>query len=294
MTNVHVRVKGSTVCKIDEEGHRHFTWKVDNELTGLRKERKVITDQEVQKAIDKADELAETKWGINYPDQKEYFQLRAKAIVSVAKIFGKRRSEIADIFMKEIHVENNKLSINFVLRKKRKRGLFQYQEILLNKIKKGEMPREEFENKTQGQIISEWKDWRLTEEGTRVKKIEALKETSLDTPFVEHIVKYWKYMKTVNPKSQYLFPNGKAIFSQYQIDYAAPIEPQSLLLIVQDLDPDLWMHLYRKTKGTEIAKAYGRTIDAVGKVKKVLNLEREETAWRYIEDVMPASVDVDT
>ena len=71
------------------------------------------------------------------------------------------------------------------------------------------------------------------------------------------------------------------------IDNNNHLQGQSLLLIVKSLDPTLWIHLFRELKGGTIAKAHGRTIESVYAVKDALDLEREDTAWRYIKRSVP-------
>lgn len=42
------------------------------------------------------------------------------------------------------------------------------------------------------------------------------------------------------------------------------------------------MHLFRETKGAEIAKTEGNRLMAVYEVRDTLDLETEETAYRYV------------
>lgn len=291
MTNVHVRVPNSTICTVDDKGRKHFKWTVDEEATEQRKKNR-ITDIQVLEDIKKADEISDT-----------YFKLRAKAIISIARIWGKRRGEIALLKNDEVTInkEENSLEINFNLLKKRKMGLFQYIDFLQNKIKKGEMTFEELQSKTQGQIIAEWKLWRDTKLGLRTKVKKSLHSVSLDNPFAKIIIEYIKYLnnlKILNNKGEpqkiiYLFPQGKQMFGmEYVINSNKHLNPQTLLLIVQSIDPDLWMHLYRKKRGSEIATKLHRSIEAVHEVKRELDLEREETAWRYIEEIVAKKADI--
>jgi hypothetical protein len=193
--------------------------------------------------------------------------------------------------MSELKIENNELVINFTLRKKRKRGLFQYTLFLESKIKKGEMLRSELDSKTQQQLKAEWKEWQMTKEGVHEKKIKSLKSVDLNNPFAKIIVEYWNYVKTNLPRAKFLFPAGKAIFSKYMIDNENHLEGQSLLLIVKSLDKNLWMHLFRELKGGEVAKKFGRTIQSIYEVKDALDLEKEDTAYNYIKRSVPKKMD---
>jgi hypothetical protein len=65
------------------------------------------------------------------------------------------------------------------------------------------------------------------------------------------------------------------------------------LEIVQDIEPNFWMHLHRKKRGSEVAMKYGRTLDSVFAVKNELDLERVETAQAsYIDDLIPKKADI--
>jgi hypothetical protein len=57
---------------------------------------------------------------------------------------------------------------------------------------------------------------------------------------------------------------------------------RQLLRLIKPLNPEAWLHLFRETKGAEIAKDKGRTLDAVYAVRETLDLENEETAYRYV------------
>jgi hypothetical protein len=54
-----------------------------------------------------------------------------------------------------------------------------------------------------------------------------------------------------------------------------------LLRLIKPLDPKALCHLFRETKGTEIAKAFGNNLAGITEVKETLDLEEEATAYRY-------------
>ena len=153
------------------------------------------------------------------------------------------------------------------------------------------MTYDEFSNKTQKQLSSEWHEWQKTNEGINKKEITSLKSIEAKSPFAIHIINYWKYVKTEIPNAKFLFPSGKAIYNKYFIHNENHLEGQSLLLIVKSLNSDLWMHLFRELKGGEIAKKFGRTIQSVYEVKDALDLEKEETAWHYIKRSVAKKMD---
>lgn len=254
----------------------HKKYVLNEEATDERKNREPITDQEIEAMLKKADKI-----------KNQYFKLRAKAIVALAKIFGNRRSEIASLKITNLKIEGNELLVTFTLSKKRKRGLFQYTKFLESKIKKGEMLHFELESKTQKQLETEWREWQKTKEGIHVKEFKSLKSEELTSPFVQIIIEYWDYVKNNFPNAKFLFPAGKAIYNKYMVNNEEHLQGQSLLLIVKDLDPNLWLHLFRELKGGEVAKAFGRTIQSVYEVKDTLDLEKEETAWHYVKRSVP-------
>ena len=68
----------------------------------------VITDAELDEALENAD---------NIP--VEYFRLRARAVISLTRLSGKRRGEIAMIPLENFKVNHPYLEITFILEKKR-------------------------------------------------------------------------------------------------------------------------------------------------------------------------------
>jgi integrase len=250
----------------------NYDYKIDKDATEERKDRPPLTEEEVQSMLNKADSI-----------EKRYFRLRAKAVVAIARVFGKRRSEIASLKVSDLKIEDGLLVITFTLRKKRKRGLFQYIRFLEGKIKKGELTLEEFEAKTQGQLTSEWRQWQDTKEGVRIKQVKSRQGVELTSHYAQLISEYWEYVKSQLPDCVYLFPAGKAIFSDYAIDFEHHIGDGTLLDIVKALNPDCWMHLFREFKGGEVAKKHGRTLESVYEVKEALDLENEATAYNYVK-----------
>jgi hypothetical protein len=193
--------------------------------------------------------------------------------------------------MVNIKISESYLKITFVLRKKRKMGLFQYTKFLENKISKGEIPYSDLASKTQQQLNDEWKQWRETDIGHKVKVVEAEKIAPLSNSFVKMIIEYYNYMKKNHSTAKYLFPLGKALFTEYKIFENKHVDGDRLFRIVKEINPDLWMHLFRELVGGETAlasQAKGDSpMESVYKVKRALNLEREETAWHYTSRAFP-------
>ncbi len=231
------------------------------------KDRGILTDEETDLMIEAADDI-----------ENRYFQLRAKAIVALGKIFGKRRGEIAQVLIDDIKVGPEFLVIVFTLEKKQKKGLFQY-------LKKLQKDNPEALKKTLAELQVEWRDWQKTKEGHKLKQVKAPHEVALDDRYTHHIIDYLNYLKQhySSPELKYLFPSGRIVFGEtYQVLGYNHLSGSQLLRIIKPLNETAWMHLFRDTKGAQIAQEKGRTIDAVYEVKETLDLEREETAWHYI------------
>lgn len=243
---------------------------VDQQATQQRKNRPIITEKELMQTLKNADQI-----------ENPYFRLRAKAIIALAKIFGKRRIEITLLEIADIKAEGNYLFLTFTIAKKHKRGFFQYLEYLKK------MGDPELLNKSLPELQSEWAEWTLTEQGYNLKKTKKPKATPLSDKYAKMIFDYYQYVKTNYPESRFLFPSGKDVFGRYVINPNKPLTGRHILNIISPLNPDLWLHLFRKTKGSEVARKYGRSLESVFMVKDTLDLERQDTAFRYIEEFVP-------
>jgi site-specific recombinase XerD len=81
----------------------------------LRMERqKVITEEEFEEALNKAEQIP-----------NEFLRLRAKAVLCLLRLTGKRRGEIAVLPLENFKVEKGFLNITFILEKKRKGHVLQ-------------------------------------------------------------------------------------------------------------------------------------------------------------------------
>lgn len=76
----------------------------------------VITENEFQEALDRAAKI-----------KNEFLRLRASAVLSLLRLTGKRRGEIAILPLNNFKVEGNFLNITFILEKKRKEKILQKQ-----------------------------------------------------------------------------------------------------------------------------------------------------------------------
>ena len=74
----------------------------------------VISEAEFNEALQNADKF-----------KNEYFRLRAKAVLSLFRLTGKRCGEIAHVPLANFRVEGDFLNVTFILEKKRKQSLLQ-------------------------------------------------------------------------------------------------------------------------------------------------------------------------
>ena len=230
------------------------------------KDRGIIEDKETDALLLAADKI-----------NNEYFKLRSKAIISTAKVFGKRESEIARLEMSKIYKVNGTLELSFVLSKKRKKGLFQFLSYLKkHDPEKLKLPLPEIE-------IS-WREWQGTLEGHKIQNSDSLKSVDLNDKYGKHIVTYYEYVKATYPNSLYLFPSGRTVFGKnYVVNENKHLHPKGLLRLLKALKPDTWMHLYRETKGAQVAREHGRNLTSVYEVKDALDLANENTAYNYVK-----------
>lgn len=85
----------------------------------FREERQtVISEDEFQHALKRAEQI-----------KNEFFKLRSLALLSLLRLTGKRRGEIATLKLDNLKVESNFLNITFTLEKKRRGNILHKQAI---------------------------------------------------------------------------------------------------------------------------------------------------------------------
>jgi Site-specific recombinase XerD len=110
------------------------------------------------------------------------------------------------------------------------------------------------------------------------------KQIPLADPLVPPILEYREWMnKNVGDAVEWLFPRThySPSFETLTFD-RTHLSTRQFLRIVQKYNPNIWCHLFRETAGADIVRE-DKTIMAVWKVKKRLDLEKTETAWRYMD-----------
>jgi integrase len=250
MTNPRVVVKG----------------KIDEKATKALRNRDPLSNEEIDLMLEEADAI-----------EQEYFRLRVKALIGLVKKFGKRRAEVASLKREDLKIENGKLLVTFTLRKKHKKGRFQY----IAFLKKNNPVT--LENMSWEQIEAEWKEWTQTEKGYRVKEDKRTKSVDVNDKYAKLILEYLDYLNENYPNAKYVFPSGLEVFGESYIVFEEQhLSGRQLLRLIKPLNENAWLHLFRETKGAEIARDLGMTITAVTEVKNTLDLENETTAYRYV------------
>lgn len=236
-------------------------------MTNPKSKRKNYTENEVDKMLKKAEQLP------------EYFRLRAQCLVAIAYRFGKRRIEISRLLIDNFKTTETDLEIEFTLAKKRKRGLHQY-------LKHLEIYNPQALTKPLPELKEMWREWQQTNEGHKITETTALKSIDLRDKYADYILNYLEYMKTKYPESKFVFPSGYMVFGNYTVDASEHISGSQLLRILKVLTKDGWLHLFRKTKGEQTARQYGRTLESLHNVATTLNVT-DQTAMHYIEKYVP-------
>ena len=238
---------------------------IDKAATKALRNREPLTNEEIDLMLNEADAI-----------EHEYFRLRVKALIGLVKKFGKRRSEIASLERENLKIKNEKLLVTFTLRKKHKKGLFQYLK-WLEKNNPLEM------EKPLAQLKHDWKVWNETQEGYRVKEEKRTKSVDVNDKYAKLIVGYLEFLERTYPEAKYVFPSGAEVFGESYIIFPDEhLSGRQLLRLIKPLNENAWLHLFRETKGAEIAREKGRTLDAVYSVRETLDLENETTAYRYV------------
>ena len=99
-----VRIKGENGKTDIEESKKYWT---PEEIYRYDKQT-VITDSELEESLKNAESIEDI-----------YFRLRAKAVISLIRLSGKRRGEIAMPMLENFKVEGSYLAVTFTLEKKR-------------------------------------------------------------------------------------------------------------------------------------------------------------------------------
>lgn len=119
----------------------------------------------------------------------------------------------------------------------------------------------------------------ITRYSTRTKAIP------LNDPYAKPVLDYYTHMMDAHPDCLYLFPSTRYSNLNYSvtIDPEKPLDRTTVWRVVISAGEETWPHLFRETVGARVVNRYGDTINGLFAVKRRLDLERLETAMRYVE-----------
>ena len=164
----------------------------------------------------------------------------------------------------------------FTIAKKHKKGLFQYFKFLKKTSPSGL-------NKSYPELVAEWQAWRETELGQHVKIEKRTKRVNTRDRYAKMILEYLGYLDERIPKARFLFPSGRAVFQNYFVNEDKHLSGRQLLRLIKTLNEKMWLHLLRETKGAEISRDLGMSLNAVAAVRDMLDLSSENVAYRYVQ-----------
>ena len=76
------------------------------------------------------------------------------------------------------------------------------------------------------------------------------------------------------------------------LDLLRPLSRTMVWRVVTNAGREVWPHLFRETVGARVARSYGDTLTALFAVKRRLDLERLDTAMRYVERYATEKLDL--
>jgi hypothetical protein len=218
----------------------------------------VVQDDEFEKALVQAGAIS-----------NEYFRLRALAVLSLFRLCGKRRSEIAWIPLENFKVEVDLLTVTFTLEKKKR--------------KHKKCPTCSTKNSA---ISSFCKKCGADISGVAVsftsKQAKAQKAFQLMDPLTQNILRYYEYLKSLEIVPNYWLPSGKCVFGKYFMIPDRHLTDREVFNIVRETSDTVWPHLFRETVASDIVKQ-DNSIIAAFKVQKRLDLEDMRTGFSYLQ-----------
>lgn len=116
--------------------------------------------------------------------------------------------------------------------------------------------------------------------------LQRTKKYNLNSQYAKMILEYLKFLKD-KVKTEYIFPSGHNVFDSYVIDPTRQLKPQEIWRIVKQLNAKDWPHLHRERRAVKVIRKDERNfgaarLETVYKIRNILDLEREQTAYNYI------------
>lgn len=235
----------------------------------LREGRETVIDN---------DEL-NTAFDVAERNPNEYFRLRAKAVLSLFRLSGKRRGEISNIPLDYFKVEGDLLNVTFILEKKQRK----YKDCLFcftgaDKNGKAKPTRN---NKNAQFCFKCGKDISMAPVTAPTKEIKKTKAFRLGNPLTNHVLAYLEYLQQMKPTPKFWLPSGRNVFGNYTVLANEHLRGREVFNIVRDCSETLWPHLFRETNASDIIKA-DDSLMSIYKVQRRLDHVSVNTSYLYV------------
>ena len=229
----------------------------------------VISDQELAEAFAVAEQISEP-----------YFRLRAKAVLALFRLSGKRRGEIANTPLDNFKVEGDLLNVTFILEKKQRK--FKECPFCCTGADKNGTPKQTRNNKNAMFCFKCGKDIGVAPVTAPMKEVKKTKAFRLGNPLTKHILVYIDFLKTLKPAPKFWLPSGKSIFGHYLIVSDDHLKGRQVFNIIRGTSETVWPHLFRETVASDVIKK-DNSLMAIYKVKQRLDHANVSTSYLYIE-----------
>jgi hypothetical protein len=172
----------------------------------------------------------------------EFPRLRAKATVAFLET-GKRRRELVCLEHSDITSDEIFLYVRFTVVKKRKKN---------------------------------------------VNVLQRVKKFRRDSKWARYILEYLAWLKEKHPNCKYVYPRTKCLFGKiYIFDETQHAEGQEIWRIIKILNLNDWPHQHREKRAVKVIRMDERKfgeakLETIYRIRNVLDLEREQTAYNYI------------
>jgi hypothetical protein len=218
----------------------------------------VIENEELGKALEKANTI-----------QNEYFRLRALAVLSLLRLSGKRRTEIAWIPLGNFKVENEFLTVTFTLEKKKRRHKT--------------CPACNAKNSSTSSFCKKC-GLQISEVSVTFtsKHAKSVKAFPISDQLTQNLLNFLEYLNSLNPTPKFWLPSGKNVFGHYFIIPERHLSGREVFNIVRYTSETIWPHLFRETVAGDIVRQ-DNSIIAAFKVQKRLDLEDMRTGFNYLQ-----------
>ena len=209
------------------------------------KDRDVLSEDEVRAMIEAAGRLP-----------REFERLRARALVAVFRLTGKRVSEVAAMRMDDVWVDEDYLYMRF-------------------------------------RVLKRWRRVRIMR-GDQVLRVErrredlkTIKRIRLDDPqygwLAAYVLDWWWWLKKHARECEYLFPSMfyNPQTRRFFIKRGRHMTRVRIHQLLKELNPRAWPHLFRDTIAADIVRA-GRDLINIYRVMDTLDHKTHHTAFNYM------------